>query len=340
MTGAAFGRKLECAYATWADIFWPSHKLCHTLAVDFSAKFETEKHSFSGNSFQKSETSVFQIHKSAQLDFIPLDILTEFPNLDGIVIWECNLPTVKAGLFRAEFKKIEFLHLQDNNIELIEPSAFQYLIKLKWVNLYKNNLQTLPYQIFRNNPDLIFISLSSNKISSIHPNFFDGLAKLKQISLIENLCIQTEIGCPTCSITQTALQGELKKCFDNCSQGTICEYLHKTSKIEENEAEYFPSLIESLELVSNDTKKAIEGVEKLTKTSEDLGKKVASLSAKMETELELGRNTTKEAIETINQKVEKLQQVMESQLKSMEEKLASIIQQKLSALENNFRPNN
>jgi hypothetical protein len=62
---------------------------------------------------------------------------------------------------------------------------------------------------------------------------------------------------------------------------------------------------DSLLIISKDTKKAVEGVEeKLIKTSEDLGKKVESLSAKMETELELGRKVTKEAIEANNQKIQ------------------------------------
>jgi hypothetical protein len=324
MTRAAFGRELECTYSTWSTTLWPSHKRCRTYNIDYSAKFETEKHSFTGDSSEKSETKTFRINESPKVEFIPLNILTEFPNLNALVIINCHFPTLKAGLFKPEFKKIEFLNLVENKIELIEPNAFQYLINLKWIGLHRNNLHTLPNQIFKNNPELIFISFWKNIINSIHPSAFDGLNKLKKIELNENLCIKKNIGCGACSISQTDLKKKLEKCFDNCSQGSICQFLYKTSKIEENEAEHSPIFSESLELVLRDSKKAVEGVEeKLIKTSEDLGKKVESLSGKMETELELGRKTTKEAIETNNQKTQETcasnQQAVEKLKESIEE---------------------
>jgi Leucine-rich repeat (LRR) protein len=310
MTGAASGREIECDYERLITALWPSHKSCRADSVDYSAKFETEKHSFSGNSSEKLEAKTFRINNSLQVDFIPLDILTEFPNLNGLAINGCNLPTVKAGLFRVELNKIEFLCLQDNKIELVQAKAFEHLTKLKWVRLGHNNLQTLPYQLFRNNPDLIFIGLFGNQINSIHLSFFDGLNSLKFIVFEENLCINEAIGCETCSVSQTDLKNPLQKCFDNCAPDTICEFLyltHKTPKSVENE--------------------------------------VASLSAKMETELELGRNATKQAIETNNQKI---QEAIDSKLKNMEnhfkdflkQEYAEIIQQKFDELEKKFMASN
>jgi Leucine-rich repeat (LRR) protein len=125
----------------------------------------------------------------------------EFSNLNGLDIYECNLPTLKSGLFKEEFQKIEFLKLEWNRIENIEPEAFQYLIKLKWVRLYRNNLKTLPNRLFGNNPALEYIDLERNQINAIHPNFFDGLEKL---------------------VTKTELSSNLQKCFENCSIDSIC----------------------------------------------------------------------------------------------------------------------
>jgi hypothetical protein len=225
MTGAAFGREIRCDYFTESLTLWPEHEYCGTNRVDYSAKFEPEKHSFSisSSSAQKSEMTAFYIVKSVQVDYIPLDILTEFPNLNGLGVWDCNLPTLKSGLFRKEFKKIEYLDLERSKIESIEPEAFEYLVKLKWVNLGQNNLRSLPYRIFKNNPDLIYISLSINKIASIHPSFFDGLPNLKLVDfLYGNVCVKIKIGCETCLITQSDLRGKLQACFDNCSNGTTC----------------------------------------------------------------------------------------------------------------------
>jgi hypothetical protein len=222
MTGTASGRELECHYGPWSTTLHPTHKRCYTDQVDYSAKFEAEKHTFSGSVSDKSETKTFQIWRSPKVDFIPLDILMEFPKLNGLDIYNCNLPTLKSGLFKKEFQKIEFLKLEWNRIEKIEPEAFQYLIKLKWVRLYRNNLKTLSTRLFGNSPDLIYIDLESNQMNAIHPNFFDGLEKLKLIDFEGNLCIRTSIGCETCLVAQAELNSNLQKCFENCSIDSIC----------------------------------------------------------------------------------------------------------------------
>jgi Leucine-rich repeat (LRR) protein len=126
------------------------------------------------------------------------------------------LPTVKSGLFKAELNKIEYLFLVSNQIEVIEPKAFEHLNKLKWIALRANKIQTLSYRLFKNHPDLKYISLEHNQINAIHPNFFDGLSKLKQIDLAWNVCVRTNIGCKNCTITQEELKSGLQECFDNC----------------------------------------------------------------------------------------------------------------------------
>jgi hypothetical protein len=222
MSADVFGRELRCKYASWPETLWPSQPQCYTSYIDYSAKFEAEKHSFSNFASERSKVKTFYIFASSQVDFIPLDILTEFPNMNGIYIAESNLPTLKSGLFKPEFQRIEYLRFDSNKIEVIEPNAFQYLIKLQWVGLYGNKLQTLSYRIFQNNPDLFYINFDFNKINSIHPNFFDGLEKLKLINFGGNLCIQTVIGCETCQIAQADLKEKLQGCFDNCSNGSDC----------------------------------------------------------------------------------------------------------------------
>jgi hypothetical protein len=222
MTGAAVGRELQCIYERFTPTLWSSKLQCFNFDVDFSAKFETEKHSFPGHAAGKSEVKILEILKSPQVDFIPLDIFMEFPNLSGLGVCDSNLPTVKAGLFKPEFQNLEYLNLYGNKIETIEPNAFQYLIKLWWIRLYDNKIKSLSYRLFKNNPDLKYIDLRENKINSIHPNFFDGLEKLKLIEFTENLCIDANIGCSTCLITQSDLKEKLQNCYNSyLTQGPV-----------------------------------------------------------------------------------------------------------------------
>ncbi len=112
MTEGASGRELKCRYLKWTDFpFWPSNLYCEVIKINFSTNFEKVEHSFSGSASEKSAVETFKISISPKLDFIPLEILTEFPNLSGIVIRFCKLKTVKAGLFRAELNRIDYLWL-------------------------------------------------------------------------------------------------------------------------------------------------------------------------------------------------------------------------------------
>jgi hypothetical protein len=226
MTGAASGRELRLTYSAWSDADWPFHDFCYTSDVDYSANFEAEKHTFTGTPSQKSKVKTFRMYYSPKVDFIPLEIVTEFPNLNGMTIDECNLPTVKEGLFKQELQNIEFLNLGRSKVEVVEPKAFQYLIKLQWIRLWSNKIQTLPSTLFRNNPDLFYIDLGVNKINALHPSFFDGLDKITSLKFKWNLCFAKDIDCfrDNCPITQADLKRDLKSCFDNCANldGVSC----------------------------------------------------------------------------------------------------------------------
>jgi hypothetical protein len=353
MTGDAFGRQLGCTYTAYSLTLWPNVKRCHTDSVDYSANFEAEKHSFyitnpyRGSVVQKSEINTFYIKSSPQVHFIPLDILTEFPKLNGLMLYGCNLPTLKSGLFKEEFKKIEFLYLAVNEIESIEPEAFQYLVNLKWVTLGDNKIQSLPDQLFKNNPDLTYIDFYGNKINSIHPSFFDGLQKLKLIDFSENVgCINDKIGCETCLITQSELRGKLQGCFDNCSNGTTCltsHLAHLASQTTE-----IPQTTTENPIESNSTEKVVEGTEELIdcqfgKVSQNFTASLRDTQMAVEgVKQEL--SDLKTSVETNNQNMQECctsnKKAMENQIKELKElkdflkqELSAIIQEKLDALE-------
>lgn len=109
-------------------------------------------------------------------------------------------PVLQNNLFTEDFQVIEYVDLSRNNIQTIEPNAFGYLTKLKWIRLYNNIIQSSHFLILKKNPDLIYIDFDNNKIASINPNFFYGLNKLKFVEFRRNLCIEKYLGCNTCSV--------------------------------------------------------------------------------------------------------------------------------------------
>ncbi len=167
-------------YADTYYTLWPSPKCCFTSSVDYSAKFETEEHSISINIFrssvQKSEIKFFYIFASSQVDFIPLDILSEFPNLNGIIINRCDLPTVKSGLFKEKLQKFEFLYLAHDSLEAIlgrrklskktEIGDGSGMVPGVPNNFQSNPVCSFPEQNFLKT--MFFQRLSTSRLFSIH----------------------------------------------------------------------------------------------------------------------------------------------------------------------------
>ncbi len=73
MTEDAVGRELGCLHYKKPTIeLWPEHDSCYNNGADYSAKFESEKHTFSGSASEKSKVKSLYIDHSPQVDFIPL----------------------------------------------------------------------------------------------------------------------------------------------------------------------------------------------------------------------------------------------------------------------------
>jgi hypothetical protein len=216
-----FGRELQCSYDSSSSYaLWPTISHCKISSVDLSETFKAYDHSFSGTSAQKSAATVVWFDSPPNIDFLPKQILNDFPRLNGIKINGCNTFTIiRNHFFVEDFAMLQHLNIWDNKIETIEANAFQHLTKLKWIALGGNQLRSLPHQIFRNNPEIIFIFLYNNQINSITPDFFQNLSKLQRVDLDgSNQCIDMVFGCHSgsCSVSQSELDSELSTCYNNC----------------------------------------------------------------------------------------------------------------------------
>jgi hypothetical protein len=242
-----FGRELTCSYSTYSDAFWPTSNSCQLNSADLSESFKAQDHTFSGTIAQKLTTTTVRFKSASSIDFLPTELLSEFPHLNGMLFVSCNtLTTLKNGFFTRNFSALEYLNFYGSNIHTIEVNAFQHLVKLKWIRLHSNKIQSLAFQIFKNNPEMVYIDLRSNKINSIDSNFFKNLKKLKWIHFTSNLCVSKDFGCSssTCSISQSELDSGLASCHSNCLKDLECSL--KSGKFDKFSSDYIKENIDTI----------------------------------------------------------------------------------------------
>ncbi len=203
---------------------WPEFHQCYLKNVDLSEPFHSQLHSFTGSTSQKSQATAVEFYHSPQIEFIPKEILEEFPNLNGLLVGFSNLPVVKNDLFPEEFVVLEYLDLYVNQIASIEPLAFKHLKNLKWLSLSQNKIKSLPFNLFQNNQKFVYLRFWRNQINSISPNLLKNLNQLKYVQFRGNQCVNQEFGCDTCShsISQSDLDSVLSTCFQNCLKDPEC----------------------------------------------------------------------------------------------------------------------
>ena len=73
-----------------------------------------------------------------------------------------------------------------SGFENLRASSFKNAQKLKYIEIYQNNIEEIGSRIFVEAPNLESIHFYGNKIRMIHYSAFEGLSKLKYISLYRN----------------------------------------------------------------------------------------------------------------------------------------------------------
>jgi Leucine-rich repeat (LRR) protein len=173
-----------------------------------------------GGSEENQETTGVWFNFSPTIEFIPLQIFSEFPNVNGIIISNSNSSILKKGFFTREFRSIQYLDLAVNKIQHIEEVAFINLIELKWISLYSNQIQSIKTNMFSNNINLENINFYDNKIKMINPTFFENLHKLLEVDLSGNICVDSRFKKSDSSLS--TMNKKLQNCFDNCLNDDAC----------------------------------------------------------------------------------------------------------------------
>jgi Leucine-rich repeat (LRR) protein len=108
-------------------------------------------------------------------------------NATQIIYRYNSIKTVPKNAFADSINKfLERIYLNDNKIAVINPNSFNYLLKLRYLNLKNNLIVYLPEDAFSGNYQLEEIILENNRINVIESNAFNILPKLQYLTLSNN----------------------------------------------------------------------------------------------------------------------------------------------------------
>jgi Leucine-rich repeat (LRR) protein len=219
LTGNASNQSiLDCDVGTAKYQHLSEFSYCGVSKVDLTADAVDRKYIFNVTNNDINSIRAVSFLRCNQVEFIPKEVLQQFPSLNGLEFWWSTIPVLRSSFFTEEFVNIEHLYFQGNRITAIESEVFKFLTKLKWVDLGRNEIQQVNENIFNDNKQLEFVSFHGNSIESMNEKLFNDLTQLKFVDLRANECTDELFGCledERCFTSTSLLKTKLQLCSSN-----------------------------------------------------------------------------------------------------------------------------
>jgi hypothetical protein len=87
------------------------------------------------------------------------------------------------------------------------------LKNLRTLLLSQNNLNRIPGDTFKHNPEIQMLSLQFNNLNAVGRSFLDNLPNLRYLEIRHNICINRDIFVQQIGVD--AARAELENCFVN-----------------------------------------------------------------------------------------------------------------------------
>lgn len=141
---------------------------------------ETEIYQYTSleEALSASKDSVYSLKLKARLKEVPLEVFTEFPNLQWLDLSKNRLKQIPPQL--GMLKKLKKLILNKNKIESI-PAEIGELEDLRILIISQNELETLPEEIGKLKK-LRYIDMWSNNITGLPPTM-EEMHALQEVDL-------------------------------------------------------------------------------------------------------------------------------------------------------------
>lgn len=136
----------------------------------------------------ESITKLQSLHKlvlsSNEITTVPRDIFKDISRLQHLDLASNKIDTIESGAFTGLEKTLEFLAVQENNLDASDLKPISILRNLKQLEAANNKISELPAEIFKHLVSLSLISLQSNKIRKIDIASFKGTSEELQVLLL------------------------------------------------------------------------------------------------------------------------------------------------------------
>jgi Leucine-rich repeat (LRR) protein len=199
-------RPISCDYN---GVKWDQKTTCFVTEQSFKVPNNDSiiSYKISGSEDQKGKATAVYFEFSLKVDFVPFEIVENFPKLDAIAFTKSEIPMITKKLFGGQnFEQIKELRLNEDKIRFIENEALVDLKNLEKIDLTNNKLRSINKETFAHNEKLVEAILTGNEIKLIHPKAFFNQKNGVHVEMFGNQCFGDEA---------FDVAEDLKPCYDN-----------------------------------------------------------------------------------------------------------------------------
>lgn len=170
---------IECFFR-----FEGSSYFCRIYNVNTTTDNETIT-SANGNhlkGFNNNMVMAFEAHSENNFVFPPLGLGVVFPNLNSFTLFDVGLKLIRRAHFK-DMENVKFLYLARNQIETLPEDVFYDLPRLECLELDGNLIKILPENLLENCQLLTHFRADHNLFETLPETFFDLNDDLIEVSL-------------------------------------------------------------------------------------------------------------------------------------------------------------
>jgi hypothetical protein len=142
---------------------------------------------------RQANTVVF---KSSTLVTIPVDILSDLPELETINADKCDITLLREYVFGVnsteQLKKLEHLHLSNNSMTWLENGTFAGAKQLKTLKVSNNHLTLIDRLAFQGLEKLQKLDLSNNHLTVLEWSWFSDMKELCSLLIHHNRIVSID----------------------------------------------------------------------------------------------------------------------------------------------------